>query len=194
MSQRRGLLLVLSAPSGAGKSTLTRALREHEPDLGLSISVTTRPPRAGEIHGRDYFFVSPERFAAMAGGGELAEHATVHDNGYGTPRTELERYLAAGRDVLLDIDWQGGYQLRESMGADAVTVFILPPSPAELRRRLEARGSDAPEVIERRLAAAQAEIERGMSYDYILVNDVLDACLADLLCILRAERLRRGNR
>lgn len=193
-STRRGLLLVLSAPSGTGKGTLVKLLLAAEQGLSLSTSVTTRAPRPGERDGHDYHFVTPERFEAMAQAGDLAEYATVHGNGYGTPRGALLERLAAGSDVVLEIDWQGGYQLREKLGTDAVTVFILPPSPEELRRRLLSRNSDAPEVIEKRLAAAATETERGMAYDYITVNDNLEHCLQDLQAILRAERLKRHPR
>ena len=190
--RRRGLLFVLSSPSGAGKTTLSRRLLALDPDIALSVSATTRPPRPGEIDGKDYHFISPGQFAAMAAGGELLEHATVFGNRYGTPAAPVLAALAAGTDVLFDIDWQGTQQLR---GSDAVTdltsVFILPPSLSELERRLRQRAADRADVIEARMAGARAEIAHWDEYDYVLVNDDPDRCLGELRAVLTAERLAR---
>ena len=189
---RRGLMFVLSSPSGAGKTTLSRRLLTDDPDIMLSVSATTRPPRKDEVEGRDYWFVSPERFAAMVQGDELLEWATVFGNRYGTPRAPVETALHEGHDVLFDIDWQGTQQLQQTDAAsDLVRVFILPPDLAELERRLQSRATDADEVIIGRMARARDEISHWGEYDYILVNDNADLCLAELRAILKAERLRR---
>ncbi len=196
---RRGLMLVISSPSGAGKGTLSKTLlnyeQEHrrsgEPELTLSISVTTRGRRPSEVDGVHYHFIAPSHFAAMRDAGELLEWAEVHGNFYGTPREPVERALAAGRDVLFDIDWQGAAQLRQKMPEDVVSVFILPPTMTELRRRLVRRAEDADEVIERRLVNARTEIAQWRNFDYVVVNDDLDGAFNDLNCILRAERKRR---
>ncbi|SEA47670.1 guanylate kinase [Rubrimonas cliftonensis] len=191
---RRGALFVLSSPSGAGKTTLARRLLVESPGLTLSVSATTRPKREGEVDGADYHFVTPEGFAAMAAGGALLEHAEVFGLRYGTPRAPVETWLAEGRDVLFDVDWQGARQLRGSaLGADVASVFILPPSIAELDRRLRARNLDAPETVARRMAKARDEIAHCPEYDYVVVNDDLDASAATLRAILAAERARRAR-
>ncbi|CAK0777858.1 guanylate kinase [Azospirillaceae bacterium] len=192
--QRRGVLLVLSSPSGAGKTTLSRRLLAGEPDLTLSISVTTRAPRPAEVHGRDYFFVERAVFDRMVANGEFLECAEVFGNGYGTPRAPVEEALAAGRDVLFDIDWQGHKQIGETAPDDRVGVFILPPSGVELERRLCNRGQDAPEVIARRMAKAADESSHWTEYDYVIVNRDFEESFAGLCAILRAERLRRRRR
>jgi guanylate kinase len=190
---RRGVLFVISSPSGAGKTTLARRLLEAEGDgLTLSISATTRPRRPAEVEGRDYFFVEAARFSEMVEGGELLEHADVFGNRYGTPRAPVERWLAEGRDVLFDVDWQGAKQLRESpLGEDVVGAFILPPSIGELHRRLVARNQDAPETVARRMAKARDEISHCPEYEYVVVNEDVDASLSALRAVLAAERLRR---
>jgi guanylate kinase len=189
---RRGIVLILSSPSGAGKTTLTRMLlQDRALDLTLSISVTTRARRHSEVDGIHYRFISPKQFEAMRDANELLEWAEVHGNYYGTPRGPVEDILTQGRDALFDIDYQGTQQVRKKMDADTVTVFILPPSMKELRARLERRAEDSREVIEKRLANARKEIARWTQYDYILVNDDIQASFDDLLAILRAERLRR---
>ncbi len=189
---RRGLMFVLSSPSGAGKTTLSRRLLAEDKGITLSISATTRPPRPGEVEGRDYWFVSPQRFAAMVEQDELLEWATVFGNRYGTPRGAVEDALHAGRDVLFDIDWQGTQQLQQTDAAsDLVRIFILPPNLVELERRLTDRATDPADVIAERMARARDEISHWGEYDYILVNDDADACLAEIRAILHAERLRR---
>jgi guanylate kinase len=189
---RRGIVLILSSPSGAGKTTLTRMLlQDCALDLSLSISVTTRPRRSSEVDGIHYRFITHRQFEAMRDAGELLEWAEVHGNLYGTPRAPVEEILKAGRDALFDIDYQGTQQVREKMGADTVTIFILPPSMKELRARLERRAEDSSEVIEHRLENARNEIRRWKQYDYVLVNDDLQRAFDDLLAILRAERQRR---
>jgi guanylate kinase len=190
---RRGLMLVLSSPSGAGKSTIARALLARDPCLNMSVSVTTRPPRPGETEGKEYFFVSLETFAEMAAGGRLLEHATVFENRYGTPRAPVEESLAAGRDVLFDVDWQGTQQLRQNARADVVSVFILPPSRAELERRLRARSQDPEDVVRRRMAKAADEMSHWAEYDYVIVNRVVEEAVAGVQAILAAERLRRDR-
>lgn len=189
---RRGLILILSSPSGAGKTSLTRALRE-EKELGLevSVSVTTRAKRPSEIAGRDYSFISVDDFLSMRDHDDLLEWAEVHGNYYGTPRRPVERALAAGTDMIFDIDYQGTRQVRATMGEDVVSVFILPPSMAELRHRLERRAEDTREIIDRRLENARLEIERWSEYDYVVVNEDLGASFAGLKAILSAERLKR---
>ncbi|WP_424360569.1 guanylate kinase [Methylocystis parvus] len=192
---RRGVVLILSSPSGAGKTTLTRMLlQDRDLDLTLSISVTTRARRSSEVDGIHYRFINERQFVAMRDAGELLEWAEVHGNFYGTPRGPVEAILAQGRDCLFDIDYQGTRQVREKMGADTVTVFILPPSMKELRARLERRAEDAKEVIERRLENARKEIARWKDYDYVIVNDDLQRSFDDLIAILRAERQRRPRR
>jgi len=193
---RRGIMLVLSSPSGAGKTTLSRNLLEQENiddpgKLELSISATTRARRPSEIDGVHYRFVGKRQFEAMRDGGELLEWAEVHGNFYGTPREPVERALAAGRDVLFDIDWQGTRQLIEKMRDDVVTVFVLPPSASELKARLERRAEDNQAIIAQRLRNAIEEISHWREYDYILVNRDLDKSFARLRAILTAERLKR---
>src|SRR5215208_3770523 len=190
--KRRGLLLILSSPSGAGKSTLTRNLVREDRGIRLSISVTTRAKRPSEINGVHYLFIeSVEDFEEMRERGDLLEWAQVHSNHYGTPRKPVEQALARGEDMMFDIDWQGTRQIVEKMRSDVVSVFILPPSMAELKARLERRAEDPPEVIERRLRNAREEIAQWARYDYVLVNDDLGRAFDGLVAILAAERLRR---
>ncbi len=189
--KRRGLMFVLSSPSGAGKTTLTRLLREQEPSLTLSVSVTTRSRRPSEVEGVHYHFISEAEFLAMKQRGDLLESAEVHGNHYGSPRDQVNEALAQGKDVLFDIDYQGARQLVANAPEDVVSVFILPPSMKELRSRLERRAEDSAEVIERRLGAAKKEIIRWQEYRYVLVNDDLDRTFSRLRMILAAERLRR---
>jgi guanylate kinase len=188
---RRGLMLVLSSPSGAGKTTLSRLLLKADRDLALSVSVTTRPRRRGEIDGRDYHFITPARFAAMVKAGELLEWADVFDHRYGTPRRPVERALKAGRDVLFDIDWQGTQQLREKARDDLVSLFILPPSVKELERRLRRRAQDSHAIIGTRMAKAAGEMSHWPEYDYVIVNRDKAQAFAELRAILAAERLKR---
>jgi guanylate kinase len=189
---RRGLVLILSSPSGAGKTTLTRALvADRELALAVSVSVTTRARRPSEIDGRDYAFIDLERFEALREHGDLLEWAEVHGNHYGTPRRPVEKALDAGTDMILDIDYQGAREVKRKLGPDAVTVFILPPSMAELRSRLVRRAEDTPDTIDRRLANSLVEIERWVEYDYVVVNDDLNRSFAGLRSVLAAERLRR---
>ncbi len=192
--ERRGLMFVLSSPSGAGKTTLSRLLIERMSGLRMSVSVTTRQMRPGEIDGRDYFFVDHAKFQAMAGSGELLEWATVFDNGYGTPRAAVEDALSAGQDVLFDIDWQGTQQLREKAGKDVVSVFILPPSVADLEKRLHTRAQDSDEVIRGRMSRASHELSHWAEYDYIVVNHSIEEAFAEVQSILKAERLKRERR
>ena len=191
---RRGLLLILSSPSGAGKSTLAKRLMEWDPTLRFSVSATTRAPRAGEVDGRDYYFRSREAFEAMVKAGEMLEHAEVFGNFYGSPKGPVEVAMAEGRDTLFDIDWQGGQQIRNSaLGRDVVSIFVLPPSIAELDRRLRSRGQDSNAVIAGRMAKSQSEISHWAEYDYVLVNTDIDDAFAQLQTILQAERLRRDR-
>jgi len=192
--KRRGLMLVLSSPSGAGKTTISRRLLDTDDNLSLSISATTRPPRPGETDGRDYYFVTPERFGAMVDGGELLEHALVFGNNYGTPRAPVERALETGRDVLFDIDWQGTQQVRETARDDLVSVFILPPSTTELERRLHTRAQDSDAVVHARMAKAADEMSHWAEYDYIIINDDLEKSVEQVEAILTAERLKRERR
>ncbi len=191
--KRRGILFVVSSPSGAGKSTISRMLLESEPELELSVSATTRPPRPGEVDGKDYHFVTLSRFKDMVGDNDFLEWAHVFDHRYGTPRAPVEKALAEGRDVLFDVDWQGAQQLYQQVGGDVVRVFIFPPSLPELERRLRARGTDSEEVILGRMNRAAAEISHWDGYDYVLVNDDVQRCFADVQTILRAERLKRSR-
>jgi guanylate kinase len=184
----RGLLLVVSAPSGAGKTTLVRAVLKADPTIRLSISYTTREPRTGEINGKDYHFVSRDEFAAMSNRGEFLESAEVYGNLYGTSETWIEREIAAGRDILLEIDWQGASQVRNRF-AEALSIFILPPSLQALRNRLTNRAQDKPEVIERRIAAAAEDVSHAVEFDYIIVNDDFDEAVRDLVSLVRVARL-----
>ena len=193
-SGRRGLLIILSSPSGAGKSTLSRRLLEFDREVRFSISATTRPPRPGEQEGREYFFRSRREFEAMVAAGGMLEHAEVFGHLYGTPRAPVEAAVAAGHDVLFDVDWQGGQQIRNSvLGKDVVSIFVLPPSIAELERRLRTRAQDSDAVIAGRMAKSEAEISHWAEYDYVLINDDLDRAEADLRTILAAERMRRDR-
>ncbi len=191
MAGRRGMILILSSPSGAGKTTLTRMLMQDKAlDLTLSVSVTTRPRRSSEVDGIHYHFIDRREFERMKKGGDLLEWAEVHGNGYGTPRAPIERVLAEGRDMLLDVDWQGARQVRERLGDDVVSIFVLPPSMLELKARLERRAEDSAATIDQRLAAARHEIERWRSYRYVIVNDDLQRAYADVVAIIAAERLK----
>ncbi|WP_439543900.1 guanylate kinase [Hyphomicrobium sp.] len=191
--ERRGLLLVLSSPSGAGKTSLARALLESDRDIALSISVTTRTPRPGEVDGRDYWFVDEARFKALRDADQLLEWATVFGNFYGTPRAPIEKAVAEGRDVLFDIDWQGTQQLSERMAGDLVRVFVLPPSGGALEARLQQRAQDPQDVVAKRMAKAASEISHWAEYDYVIVNGDLTTSIAGLKGILAAERLRRDR-
>src|SRR5436305_11011328 len=192
--ERRGLMFVLSSPSGAGKTTLSRMLIERTPGLKMSVSATTRPMRRGEVDGRDYFFIDKAKFESMVKRNELLEWATVFDNRYGTPRVPVEAALSAGQDVLFDIDWQGTQQLREKARADVVSVFILPPSAAELERRLHTRAQDSEQVILGRMSRAAHEMSHWAEYDYIVINHDVDEAFAEVQSILKAERLKRERR
>jgi len=191
--EHRGLLFVLSSPSGAGKSTIARMLLEADQDIDMSVSVTTRPMRPGEVDGRDYHFVDVPTFKDLVGNDELMEWAHVFDHRYGTPKAPVEEMLAKGHDVLFDIDWQGAQQLYQQAGQDVVRVFILPPSVTELERRLRARGTDDEAVIEARMARANSEISHWDGYEYVLINDDVETCFRQVLNILNAERLRRSR-
>jgi len=188
---RRGLMLVLSSPSGAGKTTLSRLLLRADRNVDLSISVTTRPKRRGEINGRDYHFIDRARFDAMVARGELLEWAEVFGHRYGTPRQPVTKALQAGRDVLFDIDWQGTQQLHEKARTDLVSVFILPPAAKELGRRLKRRAQDSKTVIGSRMAKAAGEMSHWPEYDYVIVNRDKRQAFAELRAILAAERLKR---
>lgn len=191
---RRGLLIILSSPSGAGKSTLARHLMGWDPTIRFSISATTRAPRAGEEDGREYFFRARSQFETMVADGEMLEHAEVFGNLYGTPKAPVEAALREGRDMLFDIDWQGGQQVRNSsLGKDVVSIFVLPPSIAELEARLRARAQDSDEVIATRMRKSRDEISHWAEYDYVLINDDLDRSEAALRGIVEAERLRRDR-
>ena len=188
---RRGLMLVLSSPSGAGKTTLSRKLLEADPAVELSVSVTTRKQRPGEVDGRDYHFIDAERFDAMLKQGELLESAQVFGHRYGTPRAPVEAALGRGRDVLFDIDWQGTQQLREKAVHDLVSIFVLPPSIPDLERRLRARAQDSDEVIHARMARAADEMSHWAEYDYVVINTDIDRAFSEVRSILAAERLKR---
>jgi guanylate kinase len=189
---RRGLLIILSSPSGAGKSTLARRLMAWDPSLSFSVSATTRAPRPGEVDGRDYHFLDEARFKAMVADGAMLEHAHVFGNFYGSPMAPVAEAIDAGRDVLFDIDWQGAQQIRNSaLGRHTLSIFILPPSIPELKRRLETRGQDGPDVIAKRMLKSWDEISHWDGYDYVLINDDLDTSFGRLTTIVTAERLRR---
>ncbi len=188
---RRGLMLILSSPSGAGKTTMADRLLKKDGEITLSVSATTRARRPGEVHGRDYYFVSDEEFTRMRQAGEFLECANVFGNSYGTPRAMVEETLSQGRDVLFDIDWQGAQQLDEVARDDVVKVFILPPSRDELERRLRKRAQDPEEVVQRRMAKADAEMSHWAEYDYVIVNYDVDESEALLRSILFAERMKR---
>ena len=191
--QRRGLMFILSSPSGAGKTTISRRLLAHDPEIRLSVSVTTRPMRPGEVDGRDYHFVSQAEFDRMVADGEFYEWALVFGHSYGTPKAQIRAGLKAGEDFLFDIDWQGTQQLFQKDQQDVVRVFLLPPSLEELRRRLTNRGTDSAEVIAARMERARGEISHWDSYDYVVVNDDIDECFAKVAQILAAERLSRAR-
>lgn len=186
-------MLVLSSPSGAGKTTIARAILRADRDLAMSVSITTRSPRPGEEHGKDYYFVSDAEYHRMVAANELLEHARVFDNFYGTPRHHVEKELAAGRDVMFDIDWQGTQQLKASARDDLVSVFILPPSVKELERRLRGRAQDTEEVMLRRMARAADEMSHWPEYDYVVVNQNVEESIEQVKSILTAERLRRDR-
>ena len=188
---RRGLMFVLSSPSGAGKTTLSRMLLEKMPGMKLSVSVTTRAMRPGEVDGKDYRFIDKAKFDAMAKNDELLEFATVFDHHYGTPRKPVEEALAAGEDVLFDIDWQGTQQLREKARDDVVSVFILPPSAADLEKRLHTRAQDSNEVIAGRMSRASHELSHWAEYDYVVINREIDVAYSEVATILKAERFKR---
>ncbi len=192
--RRRGLMLVISSPSGAGKSTIARNLLENDQGLELSVSVTTRARRASEIDGVHYHFINRREFDRLKDSDSLLEWAEVHGNFYGTPREPAEVAMAEGRDMLFDIDWQGAVQLNEKMRADIVSVFILPPSMAELKARLKRRAEDSETTIEKRLANARVEIEHWREYDFVVINDDLDKAYSEVKSIVTAERLRRDRR
>ncbi|WP_224815012.1 guanylate kinase [Hasllibacter sp. MH4015] len=191
---RRGLLIILSSPSGAGKSTLARRLMGWDPTLSFSVSATTRAPRPGEVDGQDYHFIDDSGFRSLVASGEMLEHAHVFGNFYGSPMGPVAKAIDAGRDVLFDIDWQGAQQIQKSVLAPHVlSIFILPPSIAELRRRLEARGQDGQDVIAKRMQKSWDEISHWDGYDYVLVNDDLDATEGHLKCIIEAERMKAAQ-
>lgn len=191
--RRRGLLIVLSSPSGAGKSTISRMLLKADPEVTMSVSATTRPKRPGEVDDVDYHFVDESEFDGLIDSGEFVEWAPVFGYRYGTPKAPVKDALRLGRDILFDIDWQGTQQLQAAMGEDLVTIFILPPSMAELERRLKARGTDSGEVIADRMGRAASEISHWPEYEYVLINTDMDDCLAQVRSIVAAERLKRAR-
>ena len=190
---RRGLMFVLSSPSGAGKSTLAKSLLQSDDNIAMSVSVTTRAPRPGEVEGVDYIFVSTDDFGLMVNRQQLLEHAKVFDHYYGTPREPVEQALASGKDVLFDIDWQGAQQLTEAAGDDLVKVFILPPSKQVLEERLHRRAQDPADVVAGRMAKANDELSHWAEYDYIVVNQDLDEAKGRIRSLLEAERLKRSR-
>ncbi|MGD1956346.1 MAG: guanylate kinase [Sphingomonadales bacterium] len=189
-TRRRPLLFILSSPSGAGKSTLSNMLLREERDVVMSVSATTRPPRSGEIDGQHYHFLTEERFKALIAEDAFLEHAQVHGNFYGTLKSEVDDAFSRGKDVLFDIDWQGTQQIRDQSAGTLGSLFILPPSLEELERRLKTRAQDSDEVVRRRMAKAREEISHWAEYDYVLLNDDLDACFSEVRTILSAERLK----
>ncbi len=191
--QRRGLMFILSSPSGAGKTTISRMLLDRDPEISLSVSATTRPMRPGEVDGVHYHFVTQAEFDRMVEADEFYEWATVFGNSYGTPKAQIRTGLKEGRDYLFDIDWQGTQQLYQKDQQDVVRVFILPPSIDELRRRLTGRGTDSPEVIAARMERARAEISHWDGYDYVVINDDVEACYNQVCEILHAERMKRAR-
>ncbi|MFO1254831.1 MAG: guanylate kinase [Sphingomonadaceae bacterium] len=191
--QRRGLMFILSSPSGAGKTTISRMLLERDGEIHLSISVTTRPMRPGEVDGKDYIFVDQAAFDRMVEEEHFLEWATVFGHSYGTPKAQVKAGLREGRDFLFDIDWQGTQQLYQKLETDVVRVFLLPPSIGELRRRLTGRGTDSAEVIQARMERARAEISHWDGYDYVVVNDDIEACYHQVCEILHAERMKRAR-
>lgn len=194
MNDRRGLLIILSSPSGAGKSTLAKRLRVWDPELDFSVSATTRAPRKGEVDGADYHFLEEQVFKSMVADGEMLEHAHVFGNFYGSPKGPIEKTIETGRDVLFDIDWQGAQQITNSaLGTHTLSIFLLPPSIIELRNRLEKRGQDDPETIGRRMEKSWDEISHWGGYDFVLVNDDLNATEEQLKTIITATRLRRSQ-
>lgn len=190
---RRGLMFILSSPSGAGKTTIARRLLADDSDLAMSVSVTTRTIRPGEVEGRDYFFTDRPDFETRVASDAFLEWAEVFGNLYGTPRAQIEEGLAQGRDYLFDVDWQGAQQLAQAARSDVVSVFLLPPGIEELERRLRGRGTDSDEVIRGRMDRARAEISHWREYDYVVVNEDVEACFAEVRTILDAERLRIGR-
>jgi guanylate kinase len=193
LTRRRGLMLVLSSPSGAGKTTLSRRLLQTDPDIVMSVSATTRGPRPNEVDGQDYFFVAPEKFDAMVRNGEFLEHAMVFGHRYGTPKAAVLAALEAGKDVLFDIDWQGTQQLKMQAREDLASVFVVPPSKAELERRLRIRAQDSEDVVRARMAKANDELSHWAEYDYLLMNDDIQHAQGKLEEILRVERSRRAR-
>ena len=191
--QRRGLMFILSSPSGAGKTTISRMLLDRDAEINLSVSATTRPIRPGEVDGKDYHFVTPAQFERMVEDGQFLEWATVFNHSYGTPKAQVKAGLREGQDFLFDIDWQGTQQLYQKMETDVVRVFILPPSLDELHRRLNGRGTDSADVIAARMERARAEISHWDGYDYVVVNDDVEACYHQVCEILHAERLKRAR-
>ena len=189
--KRRGLLFVLSSPSGAGKSSVAKALLDSDPNLTISVSATTRAPRPGEVDGKDYIFVSKEKFQNMIDGDEFLEHATVFDNSYGTPKQPVEQAMSNGHDVLFDVDWQGAQEIQDYAGDDLVSVFILPPSVEELERRLKSRAQDSDEVVKGRMEKATSEMSHWDAYQYVIINQDIDKTVSNARAILKAERLKR---
>ena len=189
--KRRGLLFVLSSPSGAGKSSVAKALLDSDANLTISVSATTRPPRPGEIDGKDYIFVSKEKFQEMVANDEFLEHATVFDNSYGTPKRPVEQAMSDGCDVLFDVDWQGAQEIQQYAHDDLVSVFILPPSIEELERRLKNRAQDSDDVVQGRMEKATSEMSHWDSYQYVIINQDIDESVANARAILKAERLKR---
>ncbi len=195
MVERRGMLIILSSPSGAGKSTLSRRLIAEDGEIDFSVSATTRAPRPAEMEGREYFFKTREQFEQMVSDGQMLEYATVFGNLYGSPLAPVEKALTEGKDILFDVDWQGGQQIRTSaLGKDVLSIFILPPSLAELERRLRSRAQDDPKEIERRMHESRSELSHWAEYDFVVINEDLETCYQDLVTIIRAERLRLVRR